>query len=273
MRVIKAVLSYDGTAFSGFQRQLNARSVQAELETALTAIEGRHVTVTGAGRTDAGVHAVGQVASFKLSSSIADADLFRALNAKLPEDVRILSVETAPAGFNARFSAQAKTYRYRISNSRVMSPFQRRYAWHISRRLDLDAMRAAASALIGEHDFSAFAAKARPDRKQRVRRTSVRVVTQSAWSEEPLAGGGRLLIYEITGTGFLKYMVRTIVGTLIEVGDRKREPESLAGVLLSRTRAAAGPTAPPSGLYLVRVDYDLAAPVFFSKTGRDPMEE
>jgi tRNA pseudouridine38-40 synthase len=279
MRTFKLILSYDGTDFSGFQRQANARSVQADLEVALTAIEGTHVTVTGAGRTDAGVHALGQVASFKLSSAIAERDLLRALNATLPQDVRVLAAEVAPPGFNARFAARSKMYRYRISNTRVMSPFQRRFAWHISRNLDLDAMNDAARELLGEHDFSCF--QATPSRRERSeskarwlpgerkraetteKRSTMRTMSRSCWAEEPVAGGGRLLIFEIAGTGFLKYMVRAVVGTLVEVGDGRRTPASLRELLDSRDRAAAGPTAPPTGLYLVRVDYDAAGPVSF----------
>jgi tRNA pseudouridine38-40 synthase len=257
MRTFKITVSYDGTDFSGFQRQANARSVQAEIELALAAIEGKHVTVAGAGRTDAGVHALGQVASFKLASTIAERDLLRALNAKLPEDVRVLSAEVAAPEFNARFSARSKLYRYRVSNTFVMSPFQRRFAWHISRKLDLAAMNEAARELIGERDFACFQAKGGKVR------TSTRTMARSDWTEELLPGGGRILTYEIAGTGFLKYMVRTVVGTLIEVGDGRRNPSSLRDLLVSRNRAAAGPTAPPSGLYLVRVDYDAAAPVSF----------
>ena len=269
MRTFKITLSYDGTDFSGFQRQANARSVQAELETALAAIEGKHVTVAGAGRTDAGVHALGQVASFQLSSAIAESELFRALKAKLPQDVRVLTAEAAPHGFHARFSARSKMYRYRISNTRVMSPFQRRFAWHISRKLDLGPMNEAARELIGEHDFSCFQAKASPGRSEATPsmaisvRGTTRTMSRSGWTEEPLASGGRLLIYEIAGTGFLKYMVRAVVGTLVEVGDGRRTPPSLRDLLDSRDRGAAGPTAPPTGLYLVRVDYDAAGPVSF----------
>jgi tRNA pseudouridine38-40 synthase len=281
MRTFKLIVSYDGTDFSGFQRQANARSVQAELEAALAAIEGRHVTVAGAGRTDAGVHALGQVASFKLSSQIAERDLFRALNAKLPADVRVLAAEAAAPGFNARFSARSKMYRYRISNTRVMSPFQRRFAWHISRDLNLAAMNEAAHELLGEHDFSCFRATGAPSRSGRrasaaaallgerepaessERNSATRAMTHSRWIEEPLAGGGRLLIYEIAGSGFLKYMVRAIVGTLVEVGDGRRTAASVGDLLDTGQRAAAGPTAPATGLYLVRVDYDAVAPVSF----------
>jgi tRNA pseudouridine38-40 synthase len=232
--------------------------VQGELEIALAEVEGNRVVVYGAGRTDAGVHALGQVASFKLSNPILPADLFRALNAKLPEDVRVVALEEAAAGFNARFDARSKVYRYRISNTRVMSPFQRHYAWHISRALDLDAMRRAAGALVGKHDFASFRAIGGSGA------TSVRTVMRSEWTEEPLAGGGRLLTYEIAGNGFLKYMVRTIVGTLVEVGDGRRSPSGMRSLLDAKNRAAAGPTAPPSGLYLVRVDYDAAGPVSFT---------
>ncbi len=258
MRTFKIIISYDGTDFSGFQRQANARSVQEELEAALAPIEGRKVTVAGAGRTDAGVHALGQVASFKLTHSMTAAELRQALNARLPADVRVLSAEEAEDRFHAQFSARAKVYRYRISNTPVLSPFQRRYAWHISRTLDLDAMQRGAQELLGEHDFAVFQAKGGQAR------TTRRLVSHAAWSEEPLAVG-RLLTFEIGGTGFLKYMVRAIIGTLVEVGDGRRTAASILELLASGNRAAAGPTAPPGGLYLVRVDYDAVTPVSFSQ--------
>lgn len=262
MRTFKVTVSYDGTDFSGFQRQSNARSVQQVLEEALAPIEGGEAIVTGAGRTDSGVHALGQVASFKLSSPISIGDLKQALNATFnatgSTDVRVLSVEEAPGDFNARFAARAKLYRYRIVNAEILSPFERRFAWHVPRPLNLDHMRKAARELLGNHDFSAFQASGGTVV------TSERVITRSEWSAAPLEGGGRLLTYEIAGNGFLKYMVRNIVGTLVEVGDARRAVDSVGEVLAAKDRAAAGPTAPPHGLYLVRVDYDPAAPVSFS---------
>ncbi|MCC7418043.1 MAG: tRNA pseudouridine(38-40) synthase TruA [Acidobacteria bacterium] len=261
-RTIKIVLAYDGTDFAGFQRQANARTVQQVLEEAIAPIEGAAVNVAGAGRTDSGVHALGQVASFKLTSTIPTRELRQALNATLSatgsNDVRVLSVEDMTGEFHARFSARAKLYRYRIVNADLIDPFERRFAWHVPRTLDLDAMRRAAQALEGTHDFSAFQATGGKTS------TSVRTIASSVWTESPLAAGGRLLIYEIAGSGFLKHMVRSIVGTLVDAGSGRRAPESVAALLQSGERAAVGPTAPPHGLYLVRVDYETAAPVSFS---------
>ena len=262
MRTIKLTVCYDGTDFSGFQRQSNARSVQQVLEEALASIEGGEVVVAGAGRTDSGVHALGQVASFKLASLIPADELRQALNATLSatgsNDVRVLTAEDAPDTFNARFAARAKLYRYRIVNADLIDPFERRFALHISRALNLDDMREAARALVGEHDFAAFQSAGGQVK------TSVRVITSSEWTDTALAGGGRLLVYEIGGNGFLKYMVRAIVGTLVEVGSGRRSAGSVLELLALKQRGAAGPTAPPHGLYLVRVDYDAAGPVSFS---------
>lgn len=265
-RTFKVTLSYDGTDFAGFQRQSNARSVQQVLEEALAPIEGTTVVVHGAGRTDSGVHALGQVASFSLTNPIPASDLKQALNATFNAnasgDVRVLSVEQAPDDFNARFHARAKLYRYRIVNAELISPFERRFAWHIARPLDLELMREASQALVGEHDFAAFQA-AGGDVK-----TSVRTVTSSEWTPSTRsARSGQadgLLTYEIAGNGFLKYMVRSIVGTLVEIGYGRRDVNSIAELLKSGERSRIGQTAPPHGLYLVRVDYDTAGPVSFS---------
>ena len=263
MRTIRITVSYDGTDFAGFQRQANARSVQQVLEEALAPIEGRDVIVAGAGRTDSGVHALGQVASFKLANSIAVDDLKQALNANLSaagsNDVRVLTVEEAADGFNARFSSTAKLYRYRIVGAEVISPFERRFAWHVPRPLNLEDMRDAARALVGEHDFAAFQSIGNKVT------TPIRSITLSEWTETRLCtNDGRLLVYDIAGTGFLKHMVRAIVGTLVEIGGGRRAAGSMRELLQSGNRAAAGPTAPPHGLYLVRVDYDPAGPVSFS---------
>jgi len=269
MRTFKATVSYDGTDFAGFQRQANARSVQQVLEEALARIDGHQVVVSGAGRTDSGVHALGQVASFRLSSAIRAGDLMQAINATLNAggsfDVRVLAVEEAAEEFNARFSAKAKRYRYRIVNAELISPFERRFAWHVPRPLNLENMRLAAAELVGEHDFAAFRSAG-----NKVTST-VRTITVSEWAAESACTmraspdeDEPVLTYDIGGTGFLKYMVRAVVGTLVEIGCGRRAPSSIQELLASGNRADAGPTAPPHGLYLVRVDYDRAAPVSFS---------
>ena len=197
------------------------------------------------------------------------ATCFRALNAKLPEDVRVLSAEVAAPGFNARFSARSKMYRYRISNTRVMSPFQRRFAWHISRDLDLDGDERGRARAAGRARFRVVSGSAEPERANGQNRQRTPTRDHHA-HDDPLrldrrAARGRRAPPDLRGRGhrFLKYMVRAVVGTLVEVGDGRRTPASLRDLLDSRDRAAAGPTAPPTGLYLVRVDYDAAAPVSF----------
>ena len=251
MRTLKLTLSYDGTRLVGWQRQAAGDSVQGVLEDALARFEGGPVTVHGAGRTDAGVHALGQVASVEVTFAHDAGMLARALNAQLPEDVRVLAVEDAAPGFHARFDARSKTYRYCIGNGPVASPFERAFVWHVPQPLDLDAMRQAAACLLGRHDFSAFRSIGTevPD--------AVRTLHASAIVETAGAGdGGRLLTYEVTGDGFLRHMVRAIVGTLVEVGRGWRDPAQMDALLQSRDRARAGATAPPHGLFLVRVVYD-----------------
>jgi tRNA pseudouridine38-40 synthase len=259
----KVTLAYDGTDFVGWQRQASGTSIQGLLEDALADLDGRAVTVIGAGRTDAGVHALGQVAAFSLQRAIAPDAVLRAVNARLPEAIRVVAAEQAPPGFHARFGARAKTYRYRIWNGAVMSPFERRYAWHVAGALDIDAMARAARAVEGRHDFAAFQAAGSETQTTEREVFSSRVIaglkpcaTEFSSSGAGLQACGRLIEYEITGDGFLRHMVRTIVGTLVEIGRGRRSAESMAGTIRSCDRAAAGATAPPGGLFLVAVSYE-----------------
>jgi len=244
LRNLKLTLAYDGTRLVGWQRQAEGDSVQGLLEDALARFEGSPVTVHGAGRTDAGVHALGQVASVHLTCTHDVTTLTRALNAQLPEDVRVLAIEEMSADFHARFNARSKIYRYQIRHGTIADPFERAYVWHMPERLDVDGMSRGASAVVGRHDFAAFQSIGSPTRD------SVRTVTRSVITD----ADGRLT-YEIAGDGFLRYMVRAIVGTLVEIGRGFREPESMASLLRGSARGDAGPTAPPQGLFLVRVDY------------------
>lgn len=260
-RSLKIVLAYDGTGLVGWQRQPAGVSVQALLEDALSAIEGRPVVVVGAGRTDAGVHALGQVASCRIDHAIPGDQLARALNARLPGEVRVLSVEDAADGFHARYGAHSKTYRYLVLNDRLVSPFERRYVWQVPRPLDLAAMAEAARHLEGRHDFAALQGAGS------AAKTTVRTVARARvhlLSAMEVAGGltlparpdgGRLVAVDVRGDGFLRHMVRNAVGTLVEIGLGRRTPSSMADLLASGDRTLAGPTAPPAGLFLVGVDY------------------
>lgn len=247
MRTIRLTLQYDGTSYVGWQRQAEGTSIQQLLEDALLPIEGARVVVHGAGRTDAGVHALGQVASLTLTAAIEPATLSRALNAVLPEDVRVTAVTEVDAGFHARFSATGKVYEYRILNAPYATPFLRRYALHVKAPLDLDAMRAASAALLGEHDFSAFQAAGSDVH------TAVRTIHRLEWL--PGSSPDEPLVMCIEGDGFLRHMVRNIAGTMIEIGRGRWPPASLAGILASRDRRRAGNTAPAHGLFLQRVHY------------------
>ena len=259
MPTFMITLAYDGTDFVGWQRQASGISIQGLLEDALRELDERGVPVAGAGRTDAGVHALGQTASFSLNRAIAGDTLVRALNARLPHAVRVLSGEEMPPTFHARFDTRGKTYRYRIWNGDVLAPFDRCYAWHVRGALDVGAMQAAAQLLEGRHDFAAFQSSGSSVA------TTERLVASSAifttedtedTEEKFLLRGGELMVYEVRGSGFLRHMVRTIVGTLVEVGRGRRSVEWVTGVLASRDRSAAGPTAPAHGLFLVRVEYN-----------------
>jgi tRNA pseudouridine38-40 synthase len=254
-RTLKLTLAYDGTEFSGWQRQASERTVQAVLEDALAPIEKRAVTVTGAGRTDAGVHAAAQVASVSLESPIAIGELHRALNATLPDDVRVVRIEAAAEGFSARHDARLKTYHYAIWNGLSVPPPLCRYALHVPPPLDVDTMNEAAALLVGEHDFASFQA-AGSDVKSTVRRvvrSAVRPVDVAMFVAT--APGDRLLRYEVTGSGFLRHMVRTIAGTLIECGWRRTGADEMRAVLDARDRRRAGATAPAHGLTLWKVEY------------------
>jgi tRNA pseudouridine38-40 synthase len=244
VRTLKLTIAYDGTQFAGWQMQANQRTVQGVLEDALLPIEGTRVVVHAAGRTDAGVHAAGQVISFALTSDIATDALVRALNVRLDPDVRVMSAEAVPHGFNARFDARHKTYHYAIYNAPVVPPPLRQYVWHVPQSLEVKVMSEAAAELVGEHDFAAFQAAGSDVITTRREILASRVVSHDAQ-----------ITYEVTGTGFLRHMVRTIVGTLVDIGRARRPVEDMGRVLRSLDRAQASATAPPQGLTLVRVDY------------------
>ena len=265
-RTLRFTIAYDGTDFAGWQRQASDRTVQAAIEDALLPIEGSRAVVVGAGRTDGGVHAAGQVASVRLTSAISTDELRRALNATLPEDVRILSVEVADDSFNAQFAAQFKTYRYWIWSSGVLPPQLRRYVWYVPQALDAERMQSAAAALVGGHDFAAFQASG-SDVVTTTREMLVsRVIGQGSEGlgesdagafplNAPPASSGCCLGYEIIGSGFLRHMVRNIVGTLVDIGRNRRPVEDMSAILASRDRRRASATAPPHGLTLWQVTY------------------
>jgi tRNA pseudouridine38-40 synthase len=246
MPSFKITIAYDGTEFVGWQRQATGASIQGVVEEAARALEGCDVTVTGAGRTDAGVHAFGQVASFSLTRTIAPAALVRALNARLPGDVRVVAAEEVLPAFHARFAARSKTYHYRMWNADVVLPFERRYTWHVVGDLDVPAMAAAARLVEGHHDFAAFQVVG-----------SDPVSTDRIVVRSQIHRGERspLIVYDVEGSGFLRHMVRSIVGTLVEIGRGRRTPDWMAEVIESRRRGAAGPSAPPQGLFLMAVAY------------------
>jgi tRNA pseudouridine38-40 synthase len=244
IRTFKLTLAYDGTNFAGWQMQAGPRTVQGVLEEALQPIEDQRVVVFAAGRTDAGVHAEGQVVSFALTSSIGCDALQRALNVRLPEDVRVMRVEEAAADFNARFHARKKTYHYAIFSGPVVPPRIRHFVWQITQPLDVQAMNRAAAVLIGEHDFRAFQAAG-----------SEVVTTRREILVSRVASTDDRLIYQVTGTGFLRHMVRNIVGTLVDIGRGRRPDDDMRRILESLDRGQASATAPPQGLTLWSVEY------------------
>ncbi len=244
MPKFKAVLAYDGTAYRGFQLQPGEDTIQARLESALFQMAKEPVRVTAAGRTDSGVHARAQVVHFLLPLPIPPRGVRDGLNSMLPEDIRIRAVEEADDDFHARFDARSKTYRYYLDRSKVPLPFRCRYTLHYPHAIDRRALDEGAARILGERDFAAFRASSC------TARTTIRRCTQSAFLDE-----GVELVYEIEANGFLHHMVRNIVGTLLEVGQGKREPSSIESLFASRQRDEAGPTAPAKGLHLIEVHY------------------
>lgn len=264
----KLVLSYDGTPYNGWQVQPGLPTVQGTLAAAIRHITGETVLPQGSGRTDAGVHALGQVASFELSTPIPSPNLHRALNRALPSSIRVLSVELAAPRFHARHSARRKTYEYRIfprffgssgNSERICSPMLSPYAWDCPWPLDLSVMQQATSDVLGEHDFTSFAASD-PDLATRTRQTDEpnasdetsnrREIYHSIWQEKD-----GLYIYRVTGSGFLHHMVRNLVGTFVDIGAHRVPANAIPGLIAARNRSLASPTAPAQGLFLIDVEY------------------
>jgi len=261
VRNLKLILSYDGSEFAGWQVQPGRATVQGTLASAIGRLSGENVLPQGSGRTDAGVHALAQVASFTTESKIPVENWAAALNDNLPPTIRVLEVSEVPAEFHPRRSALAKTYRYRVHRGAICPPFLARYVWHYQYPLDETAMAETAAFVVGEHDFTSFAA-VDPKRAERMggggkgengaetAPSNIREIFSSAWQRE-----GDELIYTVRGNGFLHHMVRNLVGTFVLVGKSSVSRADFGRILAARERSAAGPTAPASGLFLVSVEY------------------
>jgi len=274
----KLTLSYDGTDFHGWQVQPGERTVQGVLQSALGRITGETPLPQGSGRTDAGVHALAQVASFALQAPIPAANFQRALNRTLPAEIRILEAQIAPVTFHARHSATAKTYEYRVLLTepgcpQICPPFLARYVYGYSWSVQFAALQKAAQMFVGEHDFRSFTATD-PDQATREQvnprggagdhrdtpdktepRTAIRTIYSSDWSGRAKESGGNLLIYRVRGNGFLHHMVRNLVGTMLDIGRGYLRCEDIPAILAALDRSAAGPTAPAQGLFLHSVEY------------------
>lgn len=246
----KLLIQYDGTDFHGWQVQKNRRTVQGELQKVISLLNGDKVYVCGSGRTDAGVHAEGQVANVKMKKSFTAEKLKQAINGNLDKDVRIMHVEIVPEDFHARFSAKSKTYLYRIVNADVISPFWKRYAYHETRKLDLQRIQQAAEFLVGEHDWTAFSSSATESKDKKRRIFEIEVVERFDTRAQAL-----MIEFYITGNGFLRYMVRSMIGTLLEIGRGERKIESIREALLTGRKEFVGATAPAHGLTLLKVTY------------------
>jgi tRNA pseudouridine38-40 synthase len=247
MRRIRITVSYDGTEYHGWQVQPELPTIQGALEAVISGIEGSLVNVDGSGRTDAGVHALAQVAAFSIQNPIPVPNLKKAMNRLLPRDIRVREVEEAAPDFHPRFQAKAKTYEYRIQRAEICSPFERRYVYHHPFPLDESRLFELAPLLVGEHDFSAFAAS---DEKDELGRSKVRTIYSSVAERQ-----GDRLIYRVRGSGFLKHMVRNIVGVLLEAGKGNLTSGAFLERLKPECEIAAGPSAPARGLFLLSVEY------------------
>ena len=245
MRNIRLLIEYNGTNYQGWQVQPKGPTVQGMIEEKLALITGETVHLIGSGRTDSGVHAFGQVANFKTKSQLNIHSIQKALNSLLPPDIVIRRAEEVEEGFHARKQSKSKVYEYRILNRELRSAFHHEYAWHIPQKLDLEEMRKATRVLIGEHDFSSFRSVGSPTR------TAIRRVIRAEWKR----GRDGFIRFEVEANGFLKQMVRAMVGTLVEVGKGKIDSEEFQKILNSKDRKKAGPTAPAHGLFLREVKY------------------
>jgi tRNA pseudouridine38-40 synthase len=245
MKNFKITIEYDGSAYHGWQRQATGRTIQGEIESALAIMTGNRISVTGSGRTDAGVHALNQTANFKCVTSLSPEIFLKGLNSLLPKDIVITSCESVPDKFHARYDVKSKTYHYRLLNRLLPAAIYRQYAWHIRKKLDLKTMQNALSCITGRHDFKAFEGSGSP------RADSIRCIT----AVDLIRTDDEYLVLKFVGDGFLKFMVRNIVGTLVDVGLGKITPDDFKQILASKNRNLAGITAPAHGLFLVDVKY------------------
>lgn len=262
----RLTLAYDGTDYKGWQVQPGELTIQGELQAALGRVTGERPLPQGSGRTDAGVHALGQVASFELQAPIPAENLQRALNRTLPQAIRVLNARTARSEFHARHSSLAKTYEYRIFREGICPPVLARYVWACTWQLDLAKLEASAKFFVGVHNFLSFvatdpdlttreaAADPELDPKVKLKLSPIRTVFSSAWERQE-TDAGELLVYRVRGSGFLHHMVRNLVGTMVDVGRGFRQVDEIPGILAAQSREAAGPTAPARGLFLHSVEY------------------
>ena len=249
MPTIKLTIEYDGSAYAGWQRQPNQPTIQAAVETALAQISQSSITTVAAGRTDAGVHALGQVVSFQSGKTLSLHEWSRGLNGLLPADITVQKVESATENFHARYSAQSKVYEYRILNAPFPPALNRLRVWHMPHSLNISDMEQAARDFLGPHDFSSFQGSPTDNTNPMC------CIERCTITKE-----GPLLLVHIQADRFLKQMVRAMVGTLVEIGQNKRPPDAISSILEATDRCAAGKTAPPHGLYLVEVLYSLSGP-------------